>query len=199
MKYPQQSCPPPYRATRRVDPLLPVILHVAIALPPPCRRGIENKLPETPQQERARPRPAFSCSMLPPPPPNRAPELCKKTLLRRHACMLPNGPKGPSVPSQHPDPPSYKSYCLLSFRGSAYCHPERSEGPLQSSDSAPKAHDQSFSRCSPSSCARCPTLVWASEDAVYWLVPPPPPPVVFWNQGVSGIFPTRSLNRKDLY
>src|ERR1035438_7136441 len=88
MKYAQKPAPPAHRAAGRIHPLLPVVIHVAIALPALRRSRLAHKSPQLPQQKGTRADRAPGLRLLAPPVAERGPKLLEK--IRRHACMLAN-------------------------------------------------------------------------------------------------------------
>src|ERR1700674_1825945 len=67
MKHPQQAIPPTNGGTCRVDPVIPIVLHIAITLPATARRGITNKLPLQPNQSPQRRKKSLVLAMIFPP------------------------------------------------------------------------------------------------------------------------------------
>jgi len=92
-KQSQQPRSPAHRATGRVDTMLPVVLHVAIALPPTLGRRLARKAPKVTRQGSTRANYALLPRLLAPPSAKGTPELSGKSS-RRHARMLTNHSRG---------------------------------------------------------------------------------------------------------
>src|ERR1035437_7094360 len=86
MKHSQQPRAPSHRAAGRVDAMLPVVLHVAVALPPALGRRLAHKAPQIAYQQRSRAGSALLPRLLAPPAAQRGPKLSGET--GGHARML---------------------------------------------------------------------------------------------------------------